>query len=251
MKSRNLLSLLVATAILGGCQNMDAGTLLQSGGLALQAATLSDAEVKAQSDGACAAMDEENKIAPAGNKYAKRLAGIAKSLGSSVDGTPINYKVYMTDDVNAWAMANGCVRVYSGLMDLMTDNEVAGVLGHEIGHVGLGHSKKAMQVEMATNAAQYAASASSNGAVSTLSQTQLGDLGNALVNSQFSQSQETDADTYSYNLLTKRKVNPQGLATAMDKLAKLGGGSEHSMFDSHPPSAERAQHIRDLIAGKK
>ena len=38
----------------------------------------------------------------------------------------------MTSDVNAWAMANGCVRVYSGLMDMMNDNEIEGVLGHEL-----------------------------------------------------------------------------------------------------------------------
>ncbi|BBQ84581.1 hypothetical protein WP3W18E02_31100 [Klebsiella sp. WP3-W18-ESBL-02] len=49
-----------------------------------------------------------------------------------------------TADVNAWAMANGCVRVYSGLMDLMNDNEVEGVLGH---------SRKAMQTAYATVAA--------------------------------------------------------------------------------------------------
>ncbi|VTR30443.1 Uncharacterized metalloprotease yggG [Serratia fonticola] len=34
-------------------------------------------------------------------------------------------------------MANGCIRVYSGLMDMMDDNEVEGVLGHEMGHVAL------------------------------------------------------------------------------------------------------------------
>ncbi|VEB54342.1 Putative metalloprotease yggG [Salmonella enterica subsp. enterica] len=43
----------------------------------------------------------------------------------------MNYKVYETKDVNAFAMANdGCIRVYSGLMDMMTDNEVEAVIGH-------------------------------------------------------------------------------------------------------------------------
>ncbi|MGQ7116108.1 M48 family metalloprotease, partial [Escherichia sp. TWPC-MK] len=50
-----------------------------------------------------------------------------------------------TSDVNAWAMANGCVRVYSGLMDMMNDNEIEGVLGHELGHVALGHSLAEMK----------------------------------------------------------------------------------------------------------
>jgi hypothetical protein len=40
----------------------------------------------------------------------------------------VNYKVYMAKDVNAFAMANGCIRVYSGLMDMMTDNEVEAVI---------------------------------------------------------------------------------------------------------------------------
>ncbi len=53
-------------------------------------------------------MDAQNKIAPASSKYAKRLDKIAKALGNEVDGTPVNYKVYMTSDVNAWAMANEC-----------------------------------------------------------------------------------------------------------------------------------------------
>jgi putative metalloprotease len=64
----------------------------------------------------------------------------------------VNYKVYMAKDVNAFAMANGCIRVYSGLMDMMNDNEVEAVIGHEMGHVALGHVKKGMQVALGTNA---------------------------------------------------------------------------------------------------
>ncbi len=80
----------------------------------------------------------------------------------------MNYKVYMAKDVNAFAMANGCIRVYSGLMDMMTDNEVEAVLGHEMGHVALGHVKKGMQVALGTNAIRVAA-ASAGGIVGSLS----------------------------------------------------------------------------------
>lgn len=107
----------------------------------------------------------------------------------------MNYKVYQTKDVNAFAMANGCIRVYSGLMDLMNDNEVEAVIGHEMGHVALGHVKKGMQVALGTNAVR-AAAASAGGIVGSLSQSQLGDLGEKLVNSQFSQRQESEADDY-------------------------------------------------------
>jgi putative metalloprotease len=121
---------------------MNGNMLASSGVAAFKAATLSDADVKALSNDACKQMDATNKVAGASSKYTKRLNTIAKALGNNADGTPVNYKVYLTSDVNAWAMANGCVRVYSGLMDLMTDNEVEAVLGHELGHVALGHSKK-------------------------------------------------------------------------------------------------------------
>lgn len=254
MKSPNLLSLLISVTVLTGCQGVPVptSTILDTGLAAVKIATLSDADVKKNADGACAAEDASNKIAPANSKYSKRLAEIAKSLGNQIQGTPVNYKVYITRDVNAFAMANGCIRVYSGLMDLMTDNEVEGVLGHEMGHVALGHTKEKLQVAYATATAKSTA-ASTSGAAQVLAQSQFGDLAEALINAQFSQAEETEADDFSVSFLTSRKVNPQGLATSMDKLAKLGGGGgaeKHSMFSSHPPSAERAQHIRDLINKK-
>ena len=97
-------------------------------------------------------------------------------------------------------MANGCIRVYSGLMDMMNDNEVEGVLGHEMGHVALGHTRKAMQVAYGTVALRTAAS-SAGGVIGSLSQSQLADIGEKLVSAQFSQKQESEADDYSFDLL--------------------------------------------------
>lgn len=240
---------LSSAVLLTGCQNMSPDAMLQSGLMAVQAATLSDAEVRSMSDQACAEMDAEANIAGPNSPYSKRLDKIANNLGHQINGTPITYKVYQADEVNAWAMANGCVRVYSGLMDLMTDNEVEGVLGHEIGHVALGHSKKAMQTAYATTAARNAAAASGNGTLAALSTSQLGALGEQLVNAQFSQSQENAADNFSFDLLSQRNIPRDGLVTAFEKLAKLGGG-ESSMFDSHPGSSDRAANMRTRLAAK-
>ncbi|MBD2785461.1 M48 family metallopeptidase [Xenorhabdus sp. DI] len=250
MKMKALVAVAVSTVILTGCKSLDQGMLVHSGMQLFQAATLSDSDVRQITDQACKEMDAQNKIAPASSQYTKRLNKIAKALGNEVDGTPVNYKVYLTKDVNAWAMANGCVRVYSGLMDMMNDNEVEGVLGHEMGHVALGHSRKAIQVAYAAVAARTAV-ASAGGVAKQLSDSQLAELGEKLINSQFSQHQESQADDFSYDRLKKRGIKTEGLATSFEKLAKLGS-SETSMFDSHPPSQERAQHIRDrIIADKK
>ncbi|GCS87760.1 peptidase-related chaperone [Escherichia coli] len=195
-------------------------------------------------------MDSGNKVASKSSKYGKRLAKIAKALGNNINGTPVNYKVYMTSDVNAWAMANGCVRVYSGLMDMMNDNEIEGVLGHELGHVALGHSLAEMKASYAIVAARDAISATS-GVASQLSRSQLGDIAEGAINAKYSRDKESEADDFSFDLLKKRGISTQGLVGSFEKLASLDGGRTQSMFDSHPPSTERAQHIRDRIASGK
>ncbi|MFW0765004.1 M48 family metallopeptidase [Trabulsiella odontotermitis] len=252
MKNTKLaLALTFGAVLLAGCKNGVNGDLIASSGMsAYNAMTLSDADVKSLSNSSCKQMDSENQLAGASSKYSKRLKKIAKALGSNIDGTAVNYKVYMTRDVNAWAMANGCVRVYSGLMDMMSDNEIEGVLGHELGHVSLGHSRKAMQTAYATLAARDAISATS-GVAAQLSQSQLGDLAEGVINSAFSRSQESDADDFSYDLLKKRGIKREGLVSAFDKFATMDAGRAKSLMDSHPTSADRAQHIRDRIAEDK
>lgn len=251
-------AVLATTAVvllLSGCNGNTAITadsvsgLASAGSTAFKAATLSDDEVRELSDKSCAASDAEAKLAPPKSKEAQRLAKIVKAMPTAVNSIPINYKLYVTKDVNAWAMNNGCVRVYSGLLAMMNDDEVRGVIGHEIGHVALGHSKAAMQAAYTTSALRQAAAASGNQAVASISTSQLGELTEQLINAQFSQVQESAADDYSFDLLTSAKLKREGLVSAFEKLAKLGDKS--SMLSSHPSSTDRAQHIRDRIAAKK
>ncbi|MFG6176930.1 M48 family metallopeptidase [Halomonas sp. THAF12] len=234
---------LCSSALVAGCESLSPDAMMQTGMGAFNAATLSDEEVHQMSEESCAQMDAEAQIAGADSVYGQRLETIASNLGHEIDGTPVNYKVYLNDQPNAWAMANGCVRVYSGLMDMMNDNEVEGVLGHELGHVALGHSKKSMQTAYATSIARDAMAASGNAAVASLSSSQLGDLGEKFVNAQFSQSQETAADNFSFELLGERGISREGLVTAFEKLASLDGG-EGSLMSSHPGSSERAENMR-------
>ncbi|WP_254663931.1 M48 family metallopeptidase [Hafnia alvei] len=250
MNIKTLIAIAIASATLTGCEHINTQMAAQSGVQAIQAATLSDADARSLANQSCKELDNQSQIASSKSKYTKRLNKIAKAMGNNINGMPVNYKVYMTDDINAFAMANGCIRVYSSLMDMMTDDEIEGVLGHEMGHVALGHSLKAMKVAYGTIAARTAV-ASTSGVAAELSQTQLADLGEALINSQFSQHQESEADDFSYDFLRKHKLNTLGLATSFEKLAELDGGRKGSMFDSHPPSTERAQHIRDRIAADK
>ena len=119
------------------------------------------------------------------------------------------------------------------------------MIGHEEGHVALGHTRKAMQTAYATSAARDVAG-SAGGNVAALSASQMGVLTEKFINAQFSQSQESDADNYSFDLLTQRKLNRVGLVTAFQKLAKMDGGKS-SMLSSHPSSADRASNMQKRI----
>lgn len=239
---------LLCATLLAGCAGANMESLSQAGGSLFTAATLSDESVKTLSEQSCAEMDKKNKVSAPGSVYSQRLTKIMAGLQNT--GLPLDAKVYETKEVNAWAMANGCVRVYSGLMDMMTDDEVRGVLGHEIGHVALGHSKAAMQVAYTAAAARGALGAIGSPTLAALTSSQLGELGETLINAQFSQRQETAADDYSFDLLTKNGGNREALVTAFRKMAALDGG-QSSMLSSHPGAAQRAQHIEDrLKAGK-
>ncbi len=249
------LAVVAATLALAGCETMktmDTSKLTDVGSTALKAMSLSDGDIATMSDQSCAAMDQKNQIAPANSKYTVRLNQVVRAMPTTVNGKTANYKVYTTPDVNAWAMANGCIRVYSGLMDLMNDDELRGVIGHEIGHVALGHSKSRMQTAYAASAARGLASAA-GGVAGQLSQSQAGDLAEKFLNAQFSQSQESAADSYSFDLLSERKLERKGLVTSFQKLAKLSEGkaSGNSMLSSHPPSADRAAAMQKRLDSGK
>lgn len=255
---RNPIPYVAAVAALGlvGCGGLESlgsadtlSNLAQAGGTAAKAAFLSDGEIKTLSDQSCAESDSKSQVADAKSAYTVRLNKVMERMPASINGQPVNYKVYLAKDVNAWAMANGCIRVYSGLMDTMSDDELRGVLGHEEGHVALGHSKKAMQVAYSATAARQVAGAA-GGIAATLSQSQLGDMTEKLINAQFSQSQESAADDYAFDLLTRQKLPREGLVTAFEKLAQASPG-QASLFSSHPPSAERAARMRQRLTAAK
>lgn len=248
-----LTAIVVATTLVG-CEtlpNFDAGKLTAVGGTALKALSLTDADITTLSNESCAAMDAKSQIAPANSKYTTRLNQVVRAMPTNVNGKTANYKVYITKDVNAWAMANGCIRVYSGLMDLMNDDELRGIIGHEIGHVALGHSKAGMQAAYATSALRGLAGASGNSTVAALSQGQAGELAEKFLNAQFSQAHESAADNYSFDLLSERKLDRKGLVSAFDKLAKLSGGSGNSLMNSHPPSAQRSANMQKRLDSGK
>ncbi len=133
-------------------------------------------------------------------------------------------------------------------MDIMSDEELLGVIGHEIGHVTKRHSKNAFKQQLLTGALKDAVS-STGGVAAQLTESQLGTLGESLINAKYSQKQESEADDSGYDFLVKNGINPWGMVMAFEKLQGMEGGTKAStvekMFSSHPETAKRIKHMSE------
>ena len=215
----------------------------------VQAATLTDAQVAAYVKESVDWMDKHNPVLPEDNPYTIRLRKLTEGL-KDADGIPLNFKVYHVIDVNAFACPDGSVRVFSSLMDIMDDDELMGVIGHEIGHVLKHHSKKAFRTELLTGALKDAV-ASTGGVAAALTDSQLGVLGECLINAKYSQKQEKEADDCGYDFLKANGRNPWGIAMSFEKLMTLEqqNGTKASaidkMFSSHPETKDRIKRMSE------
>lgn len=224
-----------------GCESLDSALVGAATVQAIQAVTLTDSQIIEVSRQAAVKQDESNTVAPDNNPYAIRLRKLVKPHYHE-DGIKLNYKVYLADSVNAFAMADGTVRVYSGLMDKMTDTELLFVIGHEIGHVRHGHSRKAAQVAYTTSAVRTGIAAV-GGTVGSLAQSTLGEISEKIVTAQFSQKEEIQADDYGLSFLQRHGYPAQSAVTGLRKLGSGGGG----LLSSHPDSNKRAARIEQKI----
>lgn len=120
-------------------------------GKALQAFTLTDAQMADYVKESVDWMDKNNPVLPDDSPYTQRLNRLTEGI-TDADGIPLNFKVYDVIDINAFACPDGSVRVFSSLMDIMNDDELMGIIGHEIGHVVKRHSKSQFKNQLLTGA---------------------------------------------------------------------------------------------------
>jgi len=229
--------------ILYGCEDTNINLATQAGLDALKAITLSDKDVRMLAVRASAQSDQKNQVAGDGNSYAKRLKGLV-GKGTQFNGYTFNFKVYLSKKVNAFAMADGTIRIYSGLMDMMNDEELLFVVGHEMGHVVKKHIKKKVMLAYAASAIRKGV-ASQESAVGDIARSGIGGLLQHLLNAQFSQEEERQADDYGLFYLNQNKIKQSSAVSALEKLATLGKG--HSFLSSHPDPDARAKRIKKQV----
>jgi putative metalloprotease len=221
-------------------------TATDAGVDALKALTLSDRDMQEIASQSARYSDKKHTLAAPENKYAKRLHQL---VGQNLqDGNvKFTYGVYISPEVNAFAMANGTIRIYSGLMDMLTDGELRFVIGHEMGHVMKNHIRKKIQLAYAASAVRKGI-ASQNNTAGDVARSLFGDLAESLMNAQFSQLEEKEADDYGLAFLKRQKFELQDAVSALKQIASLGKG--HSFLSSHPEPEKRAERLQAQLEGR-
>jgi putative metalloprotease len=233
--------IVVLSLFSAGCEGTDVDMVLQAGADAVRAATLDDEGVHRLAGEIASRSDREHTVAPPDNPHAKRLARLTGGP-SQIDGYEFDFKVYLSPKVNAFAMADGTIRIYSGLMEKMTDGELLFVIGHEIGHVVGDHIKEKLRLAYAGSAVRKAIASQQNEA-GDIARSIVGALAESLLNAQFSQQEEREADDFGVMFLRQKGHDIQPAISALTKLAALGGS--HSFFSSHPEPSKRAKRLQE------
>lgn len=228
---------------------VDPNAAVNAGAAAVQALTISDAQIAQLCSEYMVQTDKENTILPASSEYTQRLNRVMARF-KNINDLNLNYKVYQSNTVNAFASGDGSVRVYSALMDAMNDDELFAVIGHELGHLINKDVRDAYRTAYLVVAARYGLAAvnTTAGAIST---GFLGDLGQQLASAAYSRRQETQADETAFQFCVANGVDPYAMYHALNVLLQLGGdtgtqGTVTQMFSSHPDTQKRANHIKEL-----
>lgn len=248
---KTLAPVALATAItLVGCSANEISAGIGIAGSLFKGFSITNEQLASEARLSAKSLDSEYKVASRKSKYTRRLKKLTKNL-RQYDRLTLNYKVYLSKEINAFAMPDGTVRVYSGLMDIMSDDELVAVIGHEIGHVKYQHSLNQYKKAYIARAAAQGVAAYGGSTASALAGS-YGDIGLKFLGAQFSQNDELQSDVYGVKLLHKLGRNPYAAADAQRKLQAQGGGSG-GFFSSHPSSAARikkAVAAADAIAKK-
>lgn len=238
--------------IMASCSTLkvvDPNAAMNAGAAAMQALTISDSQVAQLCVEYMATTDAENTVLPASNEYTQRLSRIMARF-KNIGDMNVNYKVYQSNTVNAFASGDGSVRVYSGLMDVMTDDEIFAVIGHELGHLKNKDVRDAYRTSYLMVAARYGIGAFSQTA-GAISQGFMGDLAQELASNAYSRKQEYEADEAAFQFCITNGVDAFAMYDALNVLISLNGNSGTQskvaqMFSTHPDSAKRAAKIKSM-----
>ena len=181
---------------------------------------------------------------PAIRAYVNEL-GQKLAAASELPNLKWTFTVLNSDVVNAFALPGGFVYVTSGLMTLAnSEAELAGVVGHEIGHVTARHTAERYSQTVGAQLFLGVLGAATGG----LSQG-IADFGAAAFLASYSRDQESEADVLGVRYITRKSYDPMAMSSFLrsmemssaleDKLSGRSGADRYSLFATHPRTAKR------------
>lgn len=190
----------------------------------------------------------------AGERVQRIGARIAKAVGDQMPNAQWEFVVFESDEVNAFALPGGKVGVYTGLLKLATsDDELAIVMGHEIGHVIARHGAERMTHQMAIQGIATVGSAYADGRYDPrlieLAQGAYG-LGTQLGELKFSRGNESEADHMGVVFAAKAGYDPRASITFWEKMAAQKtqkAGLLDKFLSTHPADAQRIADLQALM----
>ncbi len=172
---------------------------------------------------------------------------------SQASKLPYPYEFHLLSDpqtINAFALPGGPVFITVGLLRrLKSEAQLAGVLGHEVGHVvarhGAEHLAKQQLGAALVNAVGIAASDNPDSARQAAVVAQ---AVNQLVGLKYGREDELESDRLGFRFMTEAGYNPQGLVELMQILGSARqGGAPPEFFSSHPSPDNRVERLQNLI----
>jgi beta-barrel assembly-enhancing protease len=163
--------------------------------------------------------------------------------------SPYRFSFHVLADprtVNAFALPGGPIFITEGLLGrLRTEAELAGVLGHEIGHVIGRHSSEQLAKQQLTQGL-IGAAVLGTGDYTT---AQIGQLVGGLINMRYGREDELESDALGIRIMAEAGYDPRAMLSVMQTLAKASGGSRQpEFFSTHPHPENREARIRAEIA---
>ena len=178
---------------------------------------------------------------------------IGESILHAVGPQPFDYRFFVVKngDINAFAGPAGFIYVNTGtILKARNVSELAGVIGHEIGHVAERHIAENYYRQRGTGIAYQVgialASLFAGGLGASAAQLGGGLASMAYLNS-FGREAEMEADAFAVSALPAAGYDPDGLVTFFETLQNETGGSGPSFLSSHPATEDRIAATRGLI----
>jgi predicted Zn-dependent protease len=175
---------------------------------------------------------------------------IAQAIKVRPETKSWDWSIKIIDDpktVNAWAMAGGKMALYTGLVKQIkpTDDELAQVLGHEIGHALAKHSAEQMSIAMASQIGVMAVGVATKSDGLALTGAALAAA--LAVQMPNSRTAESEADRIGIELAAKAGYDPHAAVTLWQKMSKVGGSRPPEFLSTHPSPGHREQRLASLI----